>query len=139
MPPGPQNNKVNLRRPPAVRYVVENANRGPDNFNALFGPLFGVPMAPGPTAIPNLRLTAPPPARKNVRVSTETAAINRLADSEHSDTEAVLRHAFEQAPLDPEVARRVDERAARITEQVRRTHGVIDDETFQLLLADDES
>jgi len=42
-------------------------------------------------------------------------------------------------PLDPEVARRVDERAARITEQVRRTRGVIDDETFQALLADDES
>ena len=56
-----------------------------------------------------------------------------------ADTEAVLRHAFERAPLDPEVARRVDERAARITEQVRRTHGVIDDETFQTLLADDES
>jgi hypothetical protein len=35
--------------------------------------------------------------------------------------------------------RRVDERAARITEQVRRTHGVIDDETFQTLLADDET
>jgi hypothetical protein len=45
----------------------------------------------------------------------------------------------QRAPLDPEVARRVDERAARITEQVRRTHGVIDDEIFQTLLADDES
>jgi len=72
-------------------------------------------------------------------MSTETAAADPLADSEHFDTMAVLRHAFEQAPLDPEVARRVDERAAQITEQLRRTHGVIDDETFQLLLADDES
>jgi hypothetical protein len=72
-------------------------------------------------------------------MSTETAASDPLADSEHFDTMAVLRHAFEQAPLDPEVARRVDERAARITEQLRRTHGVIGDETFQLLLADDES
>ena len=72
-------------------------------------------------------------------MSTETAATNSLADSEHSDTEAVLRHAFEQAPLDPEIARRVDERAARITEHLRRTYGVIDDETFQLLLGDDES
>jgi hypothetical protein len=69
---------------------------------------------------------------------TETTATDPLADSEHSDTEAVLKHAFGGAPLDPEVARRVDERAARITEQVR-TYGVIDDETFQLLLADDES
>ena len=101
--------------------------------------VFGVPMTPGPTAITNLSLTAPPPARENGRMSTETATTDPLADSEHSDTEAVLRHAFERAPLDPEAARRVDERAARITEQVRRTHGVIDDETFQLLLADDES
>lgn len=59
--------------------------------------------------------------------------------AEHSDTSAVLRHAFERAPLDPDVARRVDERAARITEQVRRRLGVIDDETFQTLLADEES
>jgi hypothetical protein len=72
-------------------------------------------------------------------MSTRTATTDALADSEHSDTEAVLRQAFEQVPLDPEVARRVDERAARITEQIRRTHGVIDDQTFQLLLADDDS
>ena len=72
-------------------------------------------------------------------MNTATVATDPIADSEHADTEAVLRHAFEQAPLDPEVARRVDERAARITEQVRRTHGVIDDETFQALLADDDS
>jgi len=72
-------------------------------------------------------------------MSSEILATNPLADSEHSDTEAVLRHAFERAPLDPEVARRVDERAARITERVRRIYGVIDDETFQTLLAEDET
>jgi hypothetical protein len=69
----------------------------------------------------------------------ETAATDPLDDSEHSDTAAVLRHAFERVPLDAEIARRLEERAARITEKLRRTHGVIDDETFQLLLADDES
>ena len=72
-------------------------------------------------------------------MSTETATSDPLADSEHSDTEAMLRHAFERAPRDPEIASRVDERAARIREQVRQTHGVNDDKTFQLLLADDES
>ena len=72
-------------------------------------------------------------------MSTESPTIDPLASSEHSDTEAVLRHAFDGKPLDPEVARRVDERAARITEQVRRTRGVVDDETFQAHLADDES
>jgi hypothetical protein len=72
-------------------------------------------------------------------MSTETNATDPLTNSEHSDTEAVLRHAFEGVPLDAEVARRVDQRAVRITEQVRRTHGVIDDQTFQLLLADHNS
>lgn len=70
-------------------------------------------------------------------MSTEAAATG--VDSEHADTTAVLRAAFTRTPLDPEVARRVDERAARITDQVRRTRGVIDDDTFQALLADDES
>src|SRR5260370_25245603 len=92
-----------------------------------------------PFSFPNFGLTAPSPAGDNDLMSTETAASDPVADSEHADTEAVLRHAFKRAPLDPEVARRVDERAARITEQVRRTHGVIDDETFQALLAEDES
>jgi len=59
-------------------------------------------------------LTALFPAGDNGRMSTENAATDPLADSEHADTEAVLRHAFERAPLDPEVARRVDERAARM-------------------------
>ena len=48
---------------------------------------------------------------------------------EQADGEAVLRHAFHGEPLDPEVARRVHERAARITGEMRRVHGVIDDET----------
>src|SRR5262249_61977901 len=92
----------------------------------------------GPSRVSTLRLTAPRLARDNDHMS-ETAARNSLADSEHSDTAAVLRSAFEQAPLDPDVARRVDARAAQITEQVRRTHGVIDDKTFQLRLAADDS
>jgi len=57
---------------------------------------------------------------------------------ERADAEAVYRHAFEGEPLDPEVRRRVRERAARITEEIRRTHGLIDDETFQKLVSDDD-
>ena len=70
-------------------------------------------------------------------MSTET---NRTgADpQEQADFEAVLRHAFEGDPLDPEVARRVEQRANRITEEIRRVHGVLDDETFQELLRDDD-
>jgi hypothetical protein len=36
------------------------------------------------------------------------------------------------------VRRRVDERAQRITAEIRRVHGIIDDETFQKLLSDDD-
>jgi hypothetical protein len=50
-----------------------------------------------------------------------------------------LQRTTVQYYLHPEVARRVDERANRITEQVRQTHGVINDETFQSLIADDEA
>jgi hypothetical protein len=57
---------------------------------------------------------------------------------EQADAEAVLRHAFRGEPLDPEVARRVHERAAKITEEIYRTRGMIDDETFQKLLRDDD-
>ena len=58
---------------------------------------------------------------------------------QQADEEAVIRHAFDGKPLDPEVARRVQERGRRITEEIRRVHGLIDDETFQSLLDDDET
>jgi hypothetical protein len=53
------------------------------------------------------------------------------------DAEAVLQHAFQRKPLDPDVARRVRERAAEITERIRRTKGVIDDATFESLLEEE--
>ena len=53
------------------------------------------------------------------------------------DAEAVLQHAFHGKPLDPDVARRVRERAAEITERIRRTKGVIDDATFESLLEEE--
>jgi hypothetical protein len=56
-----------------------------------------------------------------------------------ADAQAVLRHAFHREPLDPEVSRRVQERAARVIENIRRVHGEIDNETIhELLRGDDE-
>jgi hypothetical protein len=71
-------------------------------------------------------------------MSTETT-FTAFDPQEQADQEAVLRHAFQGEPLDPEVARRVEARADRITEEIYRTHGLIDDETFQKLLDDDET
>ena len=50
---------------------------------------------------------------------------------------SVARHALNREPLDPAVARRVQERAAQVTEKLRLTHGVIDDATFESLLEDE--
>ena len=55
-----------------------------------------------------------------------------------ADAEAVLRHAFHGEPLDPEVSRRVHERAARVTEEIYRLHGEIDAETISALFRDDD-
>jgi hypothetical protein len=70
-------------------------------------------------------------------MSTEINA-RGIDPQEQADQEAVLRHAFHGEPLDPEVRRRVHERAARITEEIYRVHGLIDDERFQELLRDDD-
>jgi hypothetical protein len=53
---------------------------------------------------------------------------------EQADSDAVMRHAFEGAPLDPEVARRVRERARRVTEEIYRLHGEIPEETLNQAL-----
>jgi hypothetical protein len=56
-----------------------------------------------------------------------------------ADHEAVLRHAFYGEPLDPEIARRVRERAEKVTEEIRRLQGEIDTETLSALFRDDET
>ncbi len=55
-----------------------------------------------------------------------------------ADRQAVADAFAAGRPVDPEVARRIRERAATITEEISRTHGEIDDATFQSLLQDDE-
>ncbi len=70
-------------------------------------------------------------------MSTETKPTG-IDPQVEADREAVYRHAFGGVPLDPDVARRVQERAARITEEIYRRHGLIDDETFQKLLDDED-
>ncbi len=70
----------------------------------------------------------------DMSIDTKTIAVD---PQEQADAEAVLRHAFQGEPLDPEVARRVRERAERITEEVRRRHGDLDDATIDQLFEDD--
>jgi hypothetical protein len=68
-------------------------------------------------------------------MSTDTRS---AADLEQADADAVMQRFLHGTPLDPEVERRVEERANEITERLRATHGIIDDDTFQALLDSDE-
>ncbi len=70
-------------------------------------------------------------------MSTEPIS-NGAESQERADFEAVLRHAFHGEPLDPEVRRRVHERAERITEEIYRVHGELDSETINALFRDDD-
>lgn len=54
-----------------------------------------------------------------------------------ADTAAVLEQFVSGTPLDPTIAERVHARAARVTEDIRRTRGLVDDDTFQSLLDDE--
>jgi hypothetical protein len=42
------------------------------------------------------------------------------------DYKAAMRHVAEGTPVEPELARRVCERAEQITDEIRREHGDID-------------
>ena len=43
-----------------------------------------------------------------------------------ADEEAVMAHFLTRKPLEPEVARRVHERARRIRDEIYRKHGLVD-------------
>jgi hypothetical protein len=55
-----------------------------------------------------------------------------------ADLDAVLKRISDGAAIDPETARRIEQRADRITEEIRRTRGVMNDDRFQALLHDDD-
>ena len=55
-----------------------------------------------------------------------------------ADLDAVMKRIIDGTPVDPETSRRIEERADRITEEIRRTRGVMDDARFQSLLHDDD-
>jgi len=55
-----------------------------------------------------------------------------------ADLDAVMKRIIDGTPVDPETSRRIEERADRITEEIRRTRGVMDDARFQALVHDDD-
>jgi hypothetical protein len=55
-----------------------------------------------------------------------------------ADLDAVMKRIVDGTAVDPETSRRIEERADHITEQIRRTLGVMDDERFERLLHDED-
>ena len=55
-----------------------------------------------------------------------------------ADLDAVMKRIIDGTPVDPETSRRIEERANRITGEIRRTRGVMDETRFQALLHDDD-
>jgi hypothetical protein len=55
-----------------------------------------------------------------------------------ADLDAVIKRLIDGTPVDAETSRRIEERADRISEEIRRTRGVMGDDRFQALLHDDE-
>jgi hypothetical protein len=69
--------------------------------------------------------------------SAETKAVG-IDRQVLTDLDAVMKQIIDGTPVDPETSRRIEERADRITEEIRRTRGVMDDARFQTLLHDDD-
>ena len=60
----------------------------------------------------------------NIMVTTESNDV--IPPELLADTQAVIDHVVLGKLLDPEVARRIRERAERISEEIRQKHGVLD-------------
>jgi hypothetical protein len=61
---------------------------------------------------------------ENCIVSTNM--VNAADPVELADSQAVIEHLVHGRPLDPNVRRRVQERAAEVTERLRREYGTLD-------------
>ncbi len=58
-------------------------------------------------------------------MGTETE-ISGIDPQIQADLDAVMRQIMDGTPLDPEISRRIEERADRITEEIYQAHGDVD-------------
>ena len=74
-------------------------------------------------------------------MSTKSSAVQPSGHDDPAlcaaDTAAVMEHLVSGKPLDPAILDRVRARAEQVTADLRRDHGMVDDETFQSLLDDE--
>ncbi|CAN5411150.1 hypothetical protein BH10PLA2_BH10PLA2_03930 [soil metagenome] len=74
-------------------------------------------------------------AQNGLMSSVEKLAIVDLLPG---DLEAADKHVTEGTPFEPELARRIDARTERVSEEIYRERGLIDEETMQMLLDRDQ-
>ncbi len=67
-------------------------------------------------------------------MSTTSSAKSDESVLGQTDTAAAMEHFATGRPLDPAIVERLRARAAQITADIERKHGLVDDETFQSLL-----
>jgi hypothetical protein len=71
-------------------------------------------------------------------MSTTETELASIDSQVLADLDAVMKRIIDGTPVDPETSRRIEERADRITEEIRRTRGLMDDARFQALFHDDD-
>jgi hypothetical protein len=67
-----------------------------------------------------------------------TAERTTAGDLLPGDLEAAERHFIDGTPFEPELARRLDEHTERVSEEIFRERGLIDEATMQMLLDRDQ-
>ncbi len=55
-----------------------------------------------------------------------------------ADLNAVMKRIIDGAAVDAETSHRIEERADRITEEIRRSRVIMEDDRFEALLHDDD-
>jgi len=79
-----------------------------------------------------------PLCKDNRGMSTSQAEPAGIDPQVLADLDAVMKRIIDGTPVDPETSRRIEERADRISQEIRRTRGVMDDDRFHSLLHDDD-
>jgi hypothetical protein len=73
---------------------------------------------------------------ENLAMSTVEKTI--VGDLMPGDLEAAEKHVFEGSPFEAELAQRIAEHTERVSEEIFRARGLIDEATMQMLLERDQ-
>jgi hypothetical protein len=67
-------------------------------------------------------------------IAMSTVEKTTFGDLMPGDVEAAEKHVIEGSPFEPELAQRIDQHTERVSDEIFRTRGLIDEATMQMLL-----